>query len=127
MTPLVFGLGVWELLIILAVILLIFGGTRLAGLGKSTGRALREFKEETRGLSDSKEAQALIRRLPQSSGPSRERRGPGTPTLRRLPPTCRTRVRRTLPRASRGQTPDQSRPRTWLSLFRSRAGRSASA
>ena len=52
MTPLVFGLGVWELLIILAVILLIFGGTRLAGLGKSTGRALREFKEETRGLSD---------------------------------------------------------------------------
>ena len=58
MTPLVFGLGVWELLIILAVILLIFGGTRLAGLGKSTGRALREFKEETRGLSDSKEAQA---------------------------------------------------------------------
>ncbi len=50
MTPLVFGLGVWELLIILAVILLIFGGTRLAGLGKSTGRALREFKEETKGL-----------------------------------------------------------------------------
>ena len=58
MTPLVFGLGVWELLIILAVILLIFGGTRLAGLGKSTGRALREFKEETKGLSDNKEAQA---------------------------------------------------------------------
>jgi sec-independent protein translocase protein TatA len=48
---------VWELLIILAVILLIFGGTRLAGLGKSSGRALREFKEETRGLSESKEAQ----------------------------------------------------------------------
>jgi sec-independent protein translocase protein TatA len=52
MTPLVFGLGVWELLIILAVILLIFGGTRLAGLGKSTGRALREFKEETKGLKE---------------------------------------------------------------------------
>jgi sec-independent protein translocase protein TatA len=55
MTPLVFGLGVWELLIILAVILLLFGGARLAGLGKSTGRALREFKEETKGL---KEGQA---------------------------------------------------------------------
>jgi sec-independent protein translocase protein TatA len=52
MTPLVFGLGVWELLIILAVILLIFGGTRLAGLGKSSGRALREFKEETKGLKE---------------------------------------------------------------------------
>jgi sec-independent protein translocase protein TatA len=50
MTPLVVGLGVPELLIILAVVLLLFGGARLAGLGKSTGRALREFKEETKGL-----------------------------------------------------------------------------
>jgi sec-independent protein translocase protein TatA len=50
MTPLVVGLGVPELLIILAVVLLLFGGARLAGLGKSTGRALREFKEETKAL-----------------------------------------------------------------------------
>jgi sec-independent protein translocase protein TatA len=57
MTPLVIGgLGVWELLIILAVILLIFGGTRLAGLGKSTGRALREFKEETKGLKEGQQS-----------------------------------------------------------------------
>jgi len=44
------GLGVPELLIILAVLLLLFGGSRLAGLGKSTGRALKEFKEETKGI-----------------------------------------------------------------------------
>ena len=44
------GLGAPELLIILAVVLLLFGGSRLAGLGKSTGRALKEFKEETKGL-----------------------------------------------------------------------------
>ena len=50
MKPLVLGLGVPELLIILAVVLLLFGGSRLAGLGKSTGRALKEFKEETKGL-----------------------------------------------------------------------------
>ena len=51
MTPLALaGLGVPELLIILAVVLLLFGGSRLAGLGKSSGRALREFKEETKGL-----------------------------------------------------------------------------
>ena len=50
MIPLVFDLGVSELLIILAVVLLLFGGTRLAGLGKSAARALREFKEETSGL-----------------------------------------------------------------------------
>ena len=46
----IFGLGIPELLIILAVVLLLFGGSRLAGLGKSTGRALKEFKEETKGL-----------------------------------------------------------------------------
>ena len=34
MKPLVLGLGVPELLIILAVVLLLFGGSRLAGLGK---------------------------------------------------------------------------------------------
>ena len=51
MLPLaIFGLGVPELLIILAVVLLLFGGSRLAGLGKSTGRALKEFKEETKDL-----------------------------------------------------------------------------
>jgi sec-independent protein translocase protein TatA len=52
MTPplAMFGLGVPELLIILAVVLLLFGGSRLAGLGKSTGRALKEFKEETKSL-----------------------------------------------------------------------------
>jgi sec-independent protein translocase protein TatA len=59
MNPLAFGgLGVPELLIILAVVLLLFGGSRLAGLGKSTGRALKEFKEETKGLGDKKGAAA---------------------------------------------------------------------
>ena len=59
MTPQAFGgLGVPELLIILAVVLLLFGGSRLAGLGKSTGRALKEFKEETKGLGDKKDAAA---------------------------------------------------------------------
>jgi sec-independent protein translocase protein TatA len=50
MTLAIAGLGAPELLIILAVVLLLFGGSRLAGLGKSTGRALKEFKEETKGL-----------------------------------------------------------------------------
>ena len=39
---------VWVILIVLA--LLIFGGTRLAGAGKNAGRALREFKDETRQI-----------------------------------------------------------------------------
>lgn len=55
MTPLVLGLGVPELLIILAVVLLLFGGSRLAGIGKSTGRAIKEFKSETRSLGEGEE------------------------------------------------------------------------
>ena len=60
MTPLLIGpLGVPELLIILAVVLLLFGGSRLAGIGKSTGRAIKEFKSETRGLNQGeKDSQA---------------------------------------------------------------------
>lgn len=56
MTPLIFNLGPMELVIILVIVLLLFGGSRLAGLGKSTGRALKEFKEETKGLKEDPDA-----------------------------------------------------------------------
>ena len=38
------NLGVTELLIILAVLLLLFGSTRLPALAKSLGQAKREFE-----------------------------------------------------------------------------------
>ncbi len=38
------NLGVTELLIILAVVLLLFGSTRLPALAKSLGQAKREFE-----------------------------------------------------------------------------------
>ncbi len=51
MTPLVFGLPQGaEIVILIIVALLVFGGSRLAGLGKNAGRAIREFKEETTAL-----------------------------------------------------------------------------
>ena len=71
MTPLVLGLGVPELLIVLAVVLLLFGGAPLAGLGKSTGRALREFKEETKGLkSDESQQQPPLNPGPGAGAPA---------------------------------------------------------
>jgi sec-independent protein translocase protein TatA len=42
----------WEWIIIAIVALLLFGGTRLAGIGKSAGKAIREFKEETSALKE---------------------------------------------------------------------------
>jgi len=41
--------GWQELLVILAIVLVIFGASRLAGLGKASGRAIREFKDELKG------------------------------------------------------------------------------
>ncbi|WIY81481.1 twin-arginine translocase TatA/TatE family subunit [Propionimicrobium sp. PCR01-08-3] len=44
------SIGWPELVLILVVVLVLFGGTRLAGLGKASGKAIREFKEETKDL-----------------------------------------------------------------------------
>jgi len=40
-----FGLGTTELIIILVVVLILFGGARLAGLGRASGQAIKEFKD----------------------------------------------------------------------------------
>jgi sec-independent protein translocase protein TatA len=42
------GLGVTELLIILAVVLLIFGPSRLPGLGSGVADAMRNFRKSIR-------------------------------------------------------------------------------
>jgi len=42
------NLGLPELLIILAIIILIFGANRLAGLGRGLGQAIRGFKDEVK-------------------------------------------------------------------------------
>ena len=39
------GFGVWELLLILAVVLIIFGPTKLPGLGSGVGDAIRNFRK----------------------------------------------------------------------------------
>lgn len=39
-------IGTTELLLILALAILLFGGTRLAGVGKALGRGIKEFKNE---------------------------------------------------------------------------------
>ncbi len=52
MVPLIAGLGTAELLIILAVVVLLFGASKLPELARGSGRALRIFKAETKGLLD---------------------------------------------------------------------------
>lgn len=41
--------GWQELLIVLVIVVIIFGGSKLAGVGKASGRAIREFRDEMKG------------------------------------------------------------------------------
>lgn len=45
-------LGLWEIIIILAAILLLFGGKRLPGLARSLARGIKSFKKEMKGAGD---------------------------------------------------------------------------
>ncbi|MFC6152469.1 Sec-independent protein translocase subunit TatA [Nocardioides yefusunii] len=50
--PAIAGLGPMELVLIFAVIVLLFGAAKLPELARGSGRALRIFKAETKGLTD---------------------------------------------------------------------------
>jgi sec-independent protein translocase protein TatA len=45
-------LGLPELILILAIVLLLFGTSRLSGLGKGLGQAIRGFKDEVGSKDD---------------------------------------------------------------------------
>ena len=47
-------LGMGELIIILIIAVLLFGGKKLSGVGKALGQSIREFKDEVKG--DDKDA-----------------------------------------------------------------------
>ncbi len=54
-TPLIAVPGGWELLLVVFVIVLLFGAKKLPELARGSGRALRIFKAETKGLVDGDE------------------------------------------------------------------------
>lgn len=76
-----FNMQGWEWVILIVLGLLIFGGSRLAGAGKNAGRALREFKDETRQIKadeqraqreaelEHREAELREREVPRASDP----------------------------------------------------------
>ena len=45
-------LGAQELIVILLIVLILFGGKKVSGLGKALGTSLREFKEEVNKTDD---------------------------------------------------------------------------
>lgn len=47
-----FGIGIWELLILLLVLLLVFGPKRLPEMGRQLGKGMREFRDSVSGKDD---------------------------------------------------------------------------
>ena len=72
MSPMVAMIGAPELLIIFAIVVLLFGASRLPGLGKSVGQSIRGFKT---GLSeaDEEEAKQLESKPPDDTTPPTSR------------------------------------------------------
>ncbi len=48
----VFGIGGWEVILILAVVLILFGAKKLPDLAKGLGTGIKEFKKATREVTD---------------------------------------------------------------------------
>ena len=44
--PVALRIGTLEIILIVVIVLVLFGGSKLAGVGKSLGKSIREFKEE---------------------------------------------------------------------------------
>jgi sec-independent protein translocase protein TatA len=78
--PMVWSPGAPELVLIVLVIVLLFGAKKLPDLARGTGRALRIFKSETKGLMDDDDKPDADRRHEEAPRPL----SPGTTTT--LPP-----------------------------------------
>jgi sec-independent protein translocase protein TatA len=70
-------IGGWEMVLILAVVLVIFGAKKLPELAKGLGQGIKEFKKATREVSDEvtaamEETPPPPKRLPPSPAPGPE-------------------------------------------------------
>ncbi|MBR3725437.1 MAG: twin-arginine translocase TatA/TatE family subunit [Bacteroidales bacterium] len=54
MKLLLLGLGTWEIVIIVLVVLLLFGGKKIPELMHGVGKGVKSFKDGLNGLEDSK-------------------------------------------------------------------------
>jgi sec-independent protein translocase protein TatA len=59
-----FGIGIWELLILLLVLLLVFGPKRLPEMGRQLGKGMREFKDSVSGKDDPDDLMDDVAELP---------------------------------------------------------------
>jgi sec-independent protein translocase protein TatA len=54
------GIGAWELVIIFAIVLVLFGGKRLPGVATGLGQAIRNFRAALKSGDDEEKTPQLI-------------------------------------------------------------------
>jgi sec-independent protein translocase protein TatA len=64
-----FGIGVWELVILMVVLLLVFGARRLPEMGRSIGSGMREFKDAVTGKDEPEKTELKPPPPPESTTP----------------------------------------------------------
>ena len=66
------GLGTWEILLILLILLLLFGARRLPEIGGSLGKGIREFKSSVKDVDGDVRRELQSGEAPRSSPPAKE-------------------------------------------------------
>jgi sec-independent protein translocase protein TatA len=62
-----FGIGIWELVILMVLLLLVFGAKRLPEMGRSIGHGMREFKDAVTGKEEPEPEKTELTPPPASS------------------------------------------------------------
>lgn len=62
-------LGAWEIIVILFVVLLLFGGKKLPELARSLGEGIREFKKASQEISQELEVRDVAQTPPTTRKP----------------------------------------------------------
>ena len=84
--------GVWEVILILAILLLVFGAKRLPEIGAALGKGIREFKGSVKEIENEIHRPDRSRELPRTEAPRQEA------------------PRETAPRETAPRDPEASRP-----------------
>jgi len=66
-------IGTWEIILIVLVILLIFGGKKIPELMKGLGKGVKSFKDGVNGKADSEEAENEV--VPEETGKTLDGKG----------------------------------------------------
>lgn len=72
------SLGAPELLIILAIVVVLFGATRIGDIGKGIGRGIKEFRRELKDEDDDKPKDDTTMSASSSESGSEEKKTPTT-------------------------------------------------